>query len=53
MVAVQDVVNALELVYGNRELYEKYSKLGYEKFNSEMYSWKYITQQWVELFKKL
>jgi glycosyltransferase involved in cell wall biosynthesis len=53
MVAVQDVVKALELVYGDRELYTQKSKLGYEKFNSEKYSWKYITQQWVELFKKL
>jgi glycosyltransferase involved in cell wall biosynthesis len=53
MVAVEDVVKALNLVYHNRELYEEHSKLCYEKFNSEKYSWKYITQQWVDLFKKL
>jgi glycosyltransferase involved in cell wall biosynthesis len=53
MVAVEDVVKALNLVYHDRELYKKHSKLCYEKFNSEKYSWKYITQQWVELFKKL
>jgi glycosyltransferase involved in cell wall biosynthesis len=53
MVAVQDVVNALELVYGDRDLYNKHSKLCYEKFTSEKYSWKYITQQWIQLFNRL
>ena len=53
MVAVQDVVKALELVYDNRELYDKHSKLCYEKFNSEKYSWKNIAGQWFELFNEL
>jgi D-inositol-3-phosphate glycosyltransferase len=53
MVAVQDVVKALELVYNNKDLYTQKSKLCYEKFTSEKYSWKYITEQWIQLFKKL
>jgi D-inositol-3-phosphate glycosyltransferase len=53
MVAIQDVVKALELVYNNKDLYTQKSKLCYEKFTSEKYSWKYITEQWIQLFKKL
>ncbi len=53
MVTVQDVANALELVYRDRDLYNKHSKLCHEKFTSEKYSWDYITQQWIELFKEL
>jgi glycosyltransferase involved in cell wall biosynthesis len=53
MVTVQDVANALELVYNDRDLYNRHSKLCYEKFTSEKYSWKYITQQWIELFNRL
>lgn len=53
MVSVQDVTQALELVYRDRELYERYSKLCYEKFNTEEYSWKYISQQWMKLFDEL
>jgi glycosyltransferase involved in cell wall biosynthesis len=52
MVVVQDVVKALELVYNNKDLYTQKSKLCYEKFTSEKYSWKYITEQWIQLFKK-
>lgn len=53
MVMVQDVTDALELVYRDREQLEKHSKLCYEKFTSEKYSWKHITQQWIELFNAL
>jgi glycosyltransferase involved in cell wall biosynthesis len=53
MVTVQDVVKKLELVYKDKDLFDKHTKLCYEKFTSKRYSWKYITQQWVDLFNKL
>lgn len=53
MVTVQDVAKALELVYKDKDLCNKHSKLCYEKFTSEKYSWNYIIQQWIELFNKL
>jgi D-inositol-3-phosphate glycosyltransferase len=53
MVTIEDTVNALELLYGNKDLYNKHAELCYTKFNQEKYSWKYIAQQWYELFNSL
>lgn len=53
MVAVDDVVTALNSLYYNKKLFNKHAKACYEKFNSEEYSWRYIGNQWFNLFNEL
>ena len=53
MVEISEVVKAMNELYWDKEKYDKLSKLGYDKFNSESYSWKYIVEQWDILFQKL
>ena len=53
MIIAEDMAEKMELIYKDKELYKELSKKSKAKFTSDRYSWKYITQQWVELFKKL
>lgn len=52
-IAVEDMVEKMEILYSDKKLYGSLSKASVKKFTSEKYSWKYITQQWVELFDEL
>lgn len=52
-ITVDDMVERMEMLYSDKKLYDKLSKASSKKFTSEQYSWKYITQQWVNLFESL
>jgi D-inositol-3-phosphate glycosyltransferase len=51
IVRAEDVAEKLEEAYSNKELYKELSEAGYNKFNSEKYSWKTIANQWDQLFE--
>ncbi len=50
VVTPEGVAQAMELLYTNKDLYNKLSKKGLEKFSSETYNWKNISDKWFELF---
>jgi glycosyltransferase involved in cell wall biosynthesis len=47
-----DVADKLQELYENRDLYNKLSTKSVKKFTSEIYSWKFIAEQWEKLFKE-
>ena len=51
MILVKDMAEKMELIYSNKELYDDLALKSFNKFSSEKYSWKYITDQWIKLFK--
>jgi glycosyltransferase involved in cell wall biosynthesis len=53
MVEISEVVKAMNELYWNKETYTKLSKLCYDKFNTESYSWENIVEEWDNLFRKL
>lgn len=53
MILPEDMAANMDLIYTNKQLYKDLAFQTYKKFNSEKYTWKYITQQWMTLFEKL
>lgn len=52
-VAAEDVANALNSLYTNKELYDEIAKKAYDKFTSPKYSWKNIAKLWDNIFKEI
>jgi D-inositol-3-phosphate glycosyltransferase len=52
VVTAEGVAQAMETLYTNKDLYNKLAKKGLEKFSSETYDWKNISERWLELFNK-
>jgi glycosyltransferase involved in cell wall biosynthesis len=53
LVTSDEVAHKLEYLYRNPDEKERLAKLGYDKFTSEKYSWKYIAKQWTNLFSEI
>jgi glycosyltransferase involved in cell wall biosynthesis len=53
VVRPEDVAKALEKLYHDKELYEKLSKDGIEKFSGPEYNWENIANKWSEIFKRV
>jgi glycosyltransferase involved in cell wall biosynthesis len=53
LVRAEDVANSLELLYSNKELYNKKKNACLEKFTSDKYLWKNISKQWDNLFTEV
>ncbi len=52
-ILVKDMVEKMELIYSDKELYNKLALKSFEKFSSERYSWKYIAEKWIDLFDRV
>lgn len=50
LVDPKDVAARLELLYFNKDLYQRLSEASIKKFTSSTYSWKAITSLWTNLF---
>lgn len=53
LVTSEDVAESLEKIYSDKELYERMAKLSYEKFTSEKYLWKNVSNTWNKLFMEI
>jgi D-inositol-3-phosphate glycosyltransferase len=50
---IEDMAEAMETLYTNKELYNELAKKGFEKFANEKYSWKTIAKQWDTIFQEV
>lgn len=50
VVTPETVAEAMEKLYTNKDLYDKLSKKSREKFSSDTYNWKLISEDWLKLF---
>lgn len=53
LVRPEEVANALDFLYKNREVTAKLGQLGMEKFSSDSYNWETIAKQWEALFDEV
>jgi len=53
LVKPDDVANALQILYDNKQLYNELSVNALTKFGSEQFSWNYITKNiWIPIFER-
>lgn len=50
---VEDLAEKMNLLYSNQDVYDKYSKACYDKFNSKEYTWEYIAKLWQDVFDSI
>jgi len=53
IVSPHDVAEKLEILYSDRDLLAELSQKNIDKFSSDEFSWKLISEQWAELFKSV
>lgn len=53
LVSTDEVAAKLEYLYRNPEERERLALAGFNKFTSPEYSWKVISQQWMDMFEEL
>lgn len=50
VVTPETVASAMETLYTNKDLYNKLAKKSKDKFTSDKYNWKVISEDWLKLF---
>lgn len=53
LISPSTLAEKMELLYSNRDLYNRLSEKSIAKFSSPMYSWKEISKQWDGLFSEV
>lgn len=53
LVKPEDVAEKLNEIYNDKELYQRLSKAGYDKFTDDKYTWSSIARTWKKLFNSV